>query len=143
MARPSYSAGGAADVTAWVAKVGERLEYIGKESVRDLAVEVRTPVSQGGNMPVRTGNLRNSLKASTTGVPSATYMPADTERLADPMSQINSVINTSTLGDKISLGFSVAYALYVVRKYMFVDLAAMKWSQIVRNVVDEAKRKIP
>lgn len=143
MARGPSSSGARADVIAWTAKVGERLEYVAKESPRTVAREVRLPISSGGHMPVRTGNLRNSLQASTSGVPSGDYMPAENERLSDPMGQINSVIDGSSLGDKISLGFRAAYGVYVERKHMFVHLTAMKWSQIVRDTVEKAKRAIP
>lgn len=143
MARAPSSSGARADVLTWVAKVGQRLEYIGKESPRSVAVEVRRPISAGGHMPVRTGNLRNSLQASTSGVPVGNYMPAPTERLPDPMSQINGVIDSSSLGDKIFLGFRATYGVYVERKHMFVHLTAMKWSQIVRDVTERAKKVIP
>lgn len=143
MAPRSSSSGARADVTTWIAKVGERLEFIGKESARTVAVEVRRPIYSGGNMPVRTGNLMNSLQASTSGVPSGGYRPSTHERLPDPMGQVNSVIDGSKLGDKISLGFRVAYSVYAERKHMFVHLTALKWRSIVSDVTEKAKRIIP
>lgn len=126
------------DVIVWVAKVGQRLEYVGKSSAYSIFEEVRVPLQSGGNMPVRTGNLRNSVTASTSGFAPASYIPKTGERLTDPADQVKSVINSSKLGDKIFLAFGVAYAVYVNRKYAFIELTALNWGEIVRTKVAEA-----
>lgn len=129
------------DIIIWTSKVGDRLDYIAKESVREVYNDVRVPVSRGGNMPVISGNLRNSIQISKTGMVSAAYVPIEGEKLPDPTSTVNAVIDNSVLGDKIFLAFTVAYAVYVNRRRAFVQLTSMKWDAIVKNKISAAKRK--
>lgn len=112
-------------------------------SAHDIAVEVRKPVSQGGAMPVKTGNLRNSLEASKTGIPSADYQPDARERLRDPMGQITSTIGTLSIGERLYLGFRVVYAPVQELRYGFVRLAELKWPLFVERAATLAKRLYP
>lgn len=121
------------DIIIWVSKVGNRLDYVARESARSVYNDVRLPISRGGNMPVVSGNLRNSIQASNIGLIYASYIPKHGEKLADPTSQVNSVIDNSNAGDKIFLAFTVAYAVYVNRRRAFVQLTAMKWESFVRT----------
>lgn len=129
----SSSAGFQADIVSWVAKVGQRFEYVAKESSKAVYNDVRVPLNRGGAMPVISGNLRNSPEASISSMPVANRVPKPKELLSDPTRQVYSVIDSSNLGDKIFLAFTVAYAVYVNRRRAFVQLTAMKWQDIVRK----------
>lgn len=133
----------ASDIQAWAAKVEKRLSVVAQASTIEVARDVRLPLKQGGNMPVRRGNLRNSLVATLNG-----GLPADQEvdeltSLGDPMSGIVSTIGGAKIGDTISLSFTVDYANEQERKHAFVRLTAQKWPIIVDTVVIATKRAIP
>jgi hypothetical protein len=145
----------AAQVSEWAKAELEREEAIFHEAAQAVANEVRTPVAEGGRMPLKTGNLRRSLMASTADMP--TIREGKTE-FQD--SGIELVIAGSQLGDTVYLGFQAAYAArmnygfvgtdslgrtYNQTGFGFVDAVAQRWPQIVtqaeakvRNRFDQA-----
>lgn len=151
MAATSFSA----TVDAWVLKTKERSEAVFKKSAERLSEEVKNPA----NLPVVTGFLRRSLMASTASMPSldTKTAPDDKVKYPDNQGEINLVINGSSLGDTIFLGFTAVYARRLNygftgtdslgRKYnqagkQFAGLAAQKWPQIVSEVVRQAKERV-
>lgn len=137
----------AAQVSEWAKAELEREEAIFHEAAQTVANEVRTPVAEGGRMPIDTGNLRRSLMASTADMP--TIREGKTE-FQD--SGIELVIAGSQLGDTVYLGFQAAYAArmnygfvgtdslgrtYNQTGFGFVDAVAQRWPQIVTQA--EAK----
>jgi hypothetical protein len=140
-------AGFAATISEWGRAEMERAEAIFQTAAQTVANEVRVPLSEGGRMPIDTGNLRRSLEASTAAMP--TVKPEQTE-FAE--SAIEMVIAGAELGSSIYLGFQAAYALrtnygfvgvdalgrtYNQPGYGFVDAVAQRWPQIVTEA--EAK----
>lgn len=151
MAKTSFSA----QIDEWCKKVPKRVELVFKKSAERVAEEVKNPV----NMPVVTGFLRRSLKASTAAMPSIdpTAAPEKAGAYADNQGEINLVIAGASLGDTIFLGFTAAYArrmnygftgtdslgrTYNQAGRQFVGLAAQKWPQIVAEVTAEAKVRV-
>ena len=126
------------DNIIWVSKVRERLEQLGPESIKNLIYDVRTPVSQGGHMPVVSGNLRNSPEVSFTHMPVADRVLDPNKPLTDPMGKINPKILNMQPGQVVSIGFRAIYAPLIELKYAFVRLAAQNW----RRHVDEALKVI-
>ncbi len=137
----------AAQVSEWAKAEIEREEAIFHEAAQAVANEVRTPVSDGGRMPLKTGNLRRSLMASTADMP--TIQEGKTQ-FQD--SGIELVIAGSQLGETVYLGFQAAYAArmnygfvgtdslgrtYNQTGFGFVDAVAQRWPQIVTQA--EAK----
>ncbi|SMP36841.1 hypothetical protein SAMN06265373_1212 [Shimia sagamensis] len=61
-----------AQVHTWSEKAKRNVELVLKQSAQDLFEFAQTPVSKGGNMPVDTGHLRNSLVAGLNGSTSLT-----------------------------------------------------------------------
>ncbi len=59
----------AAQVSEWAKSEMERSEAVFQTAAQTVANEVRTPVAEGGRMPLKTGNLRRSLMASTADMP--------------------------------------------------------------------------
>ncbi|MEF2073486.1 hypothetical protein [Consotaella aegiceratis] len=139
-----------AAVSAWAAKSERRMTAVFREATQSLSNEVRKPKSEGGHMPIVTGNLRRSLLASTSEIP--TLKPG-AEDFSENDKQITLTIAGATLGETIYLGFQAAYARRMEygfkgqdslgRTYNqagngFVRLAVQRWQAIV----DEAARTI-
>lgn len=137
----------AATITEWGQAELERAEAIYQTAAQAVANEVRTAVAEGGRMPVKTGNLRRSLMASTSDMP--TIKP---EQKTFSDSGVEMVIAGAELGGAVYLGFQAAYAprmnygfvgedslgrVYNQAGYGFVDAVAHRWPQIVAEA--EAK----
>ncbi|TWB61693.1 hypothetical protein FBZ98_1011038 [Rhizobium sp. ERR 922] len=131
----------AAQVSAWASAEMERAEAVYQTAAQTVANEVRTPVAAGGRMPVKTGNLRRSLMASTSAMP--TIIEGKQEFTDNP---VELVIAGAQLGGTIYLGFQAAYAArmnygfvgqdslgrsYNQAGFGFVDAVAQRWPQIV------------
>ncbi len=145
----------AAQVSEWAKAELEREEAVFQTAAQEVANEVRVPVAEGGRMPVDLGNLRRSLMASTSDMPT---IRADKTEFQD--NGIELVIAGSQLGDTVFLGFQAAYAArmnygfvgtdslgrtYNQAGFGFVDAVAQRWPQIVtqaeakvRNRFDQA-----
>lgn len=137
----------AATISEWGRAELDRAEAIFQTAAQTVANEVRNPVAEGGRMPVKTGNLRRSLMASTSAMP--TVKP---EKQTFTDSGIEMVIAGAGLGSTVYLGFQAAYAarlnygfvgedslgrVYNQAGYGFVDAVAQRWPQIVTDA--EAK----
>lgn len=143
----------AADIDAWVKETEQRMEAVFKESTQRVIEEVRKPVAKGGNMPVDTGFLRNSLMASTDGPTpiDANAKPAagaSYDKTSDALSgPVSLVIASARLGQTIWACFTASYAGYMeygtskFAGYGFVRLAAQRWPRIVDQVVKELKER--
>jgi hypothetical protein len=131
----------AAQVSEWCQQVEGAAEAVFQTAAQTVANEVRTAVAEGGRMPVKTGNLRRSLMASTSDMP--TIKPGK-ETFSD--SGLELVIAGAELGSTVYLGFQAAYAarmnygfvgedslgrVYNQTGFGFVDAVAQRWPQIV------------
>lgn len=131
----------AAQVSEWCQQVEGAAEAVFQTAAQEVANEVREPLASGGRMPIDTGNLRRSLMASTSAMP--TIKP-DQETFSD--SGLELVIAGAELGSTVYLGFQAAYAarmnfgfvgedslgrVYNQTGYGFVDAVAQRWPQIV------------
>lgn len=122
-----------ADVQAFADKTTEQMLRVAKQSLQDTIHIAQTPVAQGGEMPVSTGFLRNSLITTVGGQSSAEN--------AD--SYILGLANLE-LGTPFNVAWVAEYA--IARHYavgvgqgggLWRDKAAQKWPQIV---AENAKR---
>lgn len=137
-----------ATVTGWCAEKKTRMTAVRREAVQRTIEAMQTPVAKGGNMPVKSGYLRASLKA-TIGFAdfTATDNPGgDTVFSYDP-SPISLVIAGADVSDPITASYTAVYAR--IANYgganraprLFVDLAAQRWPQIVADVATEAEAR--
>ncbi|GGA64939.1 hypothetical protein [Pelagibacterium lentulum] len=124
-----------ATVSAWAQKSEQRMTAVARESAQTLASEIRKPVGEGGRMPVITGNLRRSLLASTTAMPT---IQRDQREFPDNEEQITLEIAGWEMGTPLYLGFQAAYSRVREYDYGFVAMSAQRWQQIV----DESARII-
>jgi hypothetical protein len=120
-------------VEAWVANSGEAALEVAREAAWALAEESREPLGAGGPMPVVTGNLRNSMLASTSRMPRIEFKAREKYPEAD--AQIYEVTSTAEAGQTIYLGYRAPYAAKVEEKAGFVRLPAQRWQGIVADVI--------
>lgn len=133
-------------VSDWVNKSKDRVKAVRNESFQRLADIMQTPVSEGGNMPVRTGFLRSSLEASLNGaIPPSVDHPGTGTYDWNP-GKVNLVIASAELKDTINLTYTSRTASYVeygtsrFEGRRFVGLAMQQWQTIVNQVCQEAKK---
>lgn len=139
-----------AQVKGWAERTKKAQEHIFRMSVQKLADEILLPKERGGNMPVDTGNLRRSLLASTSAMPS--IRGGEDTPFPDNSGQIALVIAGASATDTLYLGFQAKYALRMEYGFVgtdslgrnynqagnnFVSLAVQKWQQIVDKAVKE------
>lgn len=144
MAQGSFSA----QVRGWVAEKKTRMVAVRNESAQRLIEIMQTPVAKGGNMPVKTGFLRASLKAA---IGQANYTtapnPGGDMAFSYDGGEIALVIRGAKINDTIEAVYTANYAR--VANYggdkrparLFVNLAAQQWPQIVAQVAAEAEAR--
>ena len=116
-----------ADVSRFADKTADQMLRVAKQSIQDTVREAQTTVAQGGNMPVDTGFLRNSLVTEVRGATAGEG--ADSFILG---------ISRLTLGDDFRVAWTADYA--IARHYLvgvgqggglWRDKAAQNWSRYV------------
>ncbi|MGL5737233.1 MAG: hypothetical protein ACRCYS_20435 [Beijerinckiaceae bacterium] len=93
-----------AQVKNWQTKTEETLRKIAATAIQDQLSRMQTPVAQGGNMPVDTSTLRNSLVSELNGA--AVGKGPDSYVLA---------IAGMELGDTVTASWTAEYA--AIRHY--------------------------
>ena len=115
-------------VDDWIKSSQVRIDAVVKQSAQDVVAVAQKRRSAGGNMPVDTGFLVNSIRASTSGMPSSSSDAVATGILRwKPDSQL------------LFIGWSAQYAPYMERRYAFMRLAAQQWQEIVNRNATKLK----
>jgi len=131
-----------AQVNRWVAQTTARKTMVFQESCQRLVREMQRDVGSGGNMPVDTGTLRNSLLGSTSAVPAMRDQPsAEADQVVLTIAQLK-------LGDTLYAGYTANYAR--IRHYMTTDkpggmwrdLAVQRWQTIVDGAARDLQRRV-
>lgn len=133
-------------VAAYVEQYRKRLSFVAKTATLSLANDAReqgpsvaNPDNSGmGRMPVDTGNLRNSMVASTEGVPSGPSTGNETKKGDDVAAEL---IRWQPGTTPFWAGFTARYARAMEARYGFMRGAVEKWDDFVAEAVEEAKRK--
>lgn len=133
-------------VAAFTEKAKRRGLAVFRESTQRVAQRANVPEARGGRMPVDTGFLRNSVAASTGGMPAAGAQPPEV------------VLLTVKVGDTVWVGWTAAYAMRMEygfegadslgRAYSqagkgFLRTQVQAWDGIVADVVAEVRRRFP
>ncbi|AUX76408.1 hypothetical protein [Sinorhizobium fredii] len=141
----------AAQVSEWVTQEKARQEAVLREAAQMVANNVRTSVAAGGRMPVETGNLKNSLMASTSAMPT---VDQGEKAYPDSSGEIELIISNLEVGGTLYLGFQAAYGrrmnygfvgedslgrLYNQAGYGFVDAEAQDWPQTVKRAEEKVR----
>lgn len=101
-----------------------------RESAQRIAHEASVPRAQGGNMPVDTGFLRNSIRGSTSSMPGS------------ESEAVEIAILSAQLGDTLYIGWTANYAIYMEARYGYMRLAAQNWKAIVNEVAKEVTERL-
>lgn len=118
-----------ADVSRFADLTADKMLRVARQSIQDVVRIAQTPVAQGGNMPVDTGFLRNSLVTEVRGA--SVGSGADSYVLG---------LSALQLGDPFQVSWSAEYA--IPRHYMvgvgqggglWRDNAAQQWGRIVEQ----------
>lgn len=138
-----------AQVDAWVLKTKQRTEAVFRESTQRTVAKMQLPVQAGGNMPVDTGFLRASIRASLESMPRIDN--ADRKSSGGAFGWDDAVVTTTIsnaqIGQTIYVGYTASYAPFVEygshgrQPRAFVGLAAQQWPVTVSQVVSELKQR--
>ena len=146
-----------AQIDKWVNETKDRMVAVHGLASQKVIDAILTPVSKGGNLPLKDGFLRASFQVSLS-----TPILGFTEKKGKgPAPQRDSEIELSLgglgIGDDIYGVFSAAYAMrmeygfvgqdalgrnYNQSGYGFVRLAAQKWQTFVDEATTEAKAAV-
>lgn len=139
-----------AQVDAWVLKTKDRLENVVKQSAQDVIEVMQTPKQKGGNMPVKTGFLRSSLRISIGGPATGLLnRPVGYDYPEKEDRTYELTILGAPLGESIYAVYLASYA--AAREYGTVTspgsgfrrLAAQQWQSIVSNNIRLARSMFP
>lgn len=139
-----------ASVDEWVLKTKDRLENVTKQSAQDVIEVMQAPQKKGGNMPVKTGFLRSSLRI-TIGGPATGLMdrPAEYNYPDAEDRTYELTIAGANIGETIYAVYLAKYA--AAREYGTISspgsgfrrLAAQQWVSIVQKNVSLARSMFP
>ena len=91
-----------AQIAAAVAEIKGGLDAVVRQSAQDVLEDASRPVAQGGNLPVDTGALRNSLAVAINAEPTSPTGPVATAQIAG-----------FEMGDTIAARWTAEYAAHV------------------------------
>lgn len=142
----------------WRNKTEQRMELVFQESIQELAKEINTPREKGGNMPVDTGFLINSITAAINSRPvGPSKKPKGYSQPVWDSAPFLLVVNSAKIGDKVTVGWTAEYAQrmefgftgqdslgrnYNQKGFGFVRLAVQNWPQIVKKVTRRVDKRI-
>lgn len=130
-----------AQVGEWARKVDGAFDAVFKEAAQEIVSELNTLV------PVDTGFLRASLRASTTDMPLLTRENPGAP-VPDDMSEIVLVIAGAEAGDVLYLGYTANYAAHVHYGANgrpgrpWVSMVAQRWESIVATKAAEVRSRL-
>lgn len=137
-------------VNSFVKETEERMHAVFVSSVQKVVAVMQEPVGAGGNMPIDTGFLRNSIVAAHGTTPPAITLrrnPGTGVFAYDPEA-INLTILTATLKEGVSVIYSAEYAIYAEfgargrPGRRFVMHAVQQWPQIVSRQSRELEHRV-
>jgi hypothetical protein len=118
-----------ADVSRFADKTADQMLLVARQSIDDVVRIAQTPVAKGGNMPVDTGFLRNSLVTELRGA-----------KVGEGADSYTLGLSALKLGDPFNVAWTADYA--IPRHYMvgvgqggglWRDNAAQQWGRIVEQ----------
>lgn len=137
----------AKSIGAWASATEKRIDAVHKGSLEKLSMEMTRTVSEGGNVPLDTGNLYRSLAADNNAMPKTADGPFTG-------SNATAVIAKTRIDQPVWFGYQAGYArrmnfgfvgadslgrVYNQNGYHFVERAISMWPQIVSETVQELK----
>lgn len=139
-----------AEVDQWVRETQQRMDAVLRMSIQRTITAMQVPQGKGGNLPVDTGFLRNSLNVTTgSPVPATQSNPyASPNSVNWSTSSVTATISGLHIGTTLYATYAANYALHV--EYgangragtAFVRTAAAKWPQIVNQAAAELRQRV-
>ena len=127
----------------WRNKTTQRMELVFQESIQELGKQANKQRSRGGNMPVDTSFLMNSLTAAINDAPKGQgTAPAGYAGKRWDNTDFLLVTNRAKIGDRVTIGYTANYAIYMEARYKFLRLAAQDWPQIVKRVTRRVDKRV-
>lgn len=137
------------DIKKWTLETEDLFDAIHKRSIEMLAEEMIRSKSNGGKLPVDSGNLQRSQLASTSGMPN----------VGDPDqefsgSNVGAVIATMEANQPLWIGYQAVYArrmnygfvgadslgrVYNQEGNYFIEGAIAEWPKLVEAAVKDVK----
>lgn len=127
-----------AAIDEWTRKTEARIVEVFHVAAQTAAETMSRPWEEGGRLPVKTGNLKRSLAASTIGPPAVLW---GQKKFTGNPAGIEAVIDSAKIGQTVWLGFQAIYARKVELDNGFVRLTAQNWPQIVEAAAEDVKAR--
>ena len=125
-------------IDKWISGSMARMEAVQKTAAQDLVKEVSKPRDKGGNMPVDTSNLINSLHGNVGSLPRG----STDGNTSFQSGNIALAINKWNPGEVLYLGWTAEYAKHMEARYAFMKLAAQNWDSIVMKAARKVKKAV-
>ena len=130
-----------AAMTEWNEKAKRNLMLVMRQATQYMVRDLLQDVGKGaGQTPILTGNLRRSLLASTSAMPS---VRKDADFKASNNAQIALTIAQWVKGEPLYLGFQAAYAMRLNYGFVGVDKLGRSYNQAGRYFVESKVKKWP
>ena len=132
------------EILEFKGRTRRKLDNIYRDSMKDLVEQAQKPQAAGGNMPVETGFLRSSIRASLTSMPTPVRGAVSEEgfRYNYIKGRIDAIIDKAKFGiDTVYIGWTAAYARRQENQFGFMRLASQNWRQIVSRNSGKLKDK--
>ena len=136
-------------VSTWVREAIQDCDNVLRDSTRELVEAVKKPIAGGGNMPVDTSFLMNSLAGSLSSLPQGGTLEGG-RPMTGLARELVGLASTMKLGQTLYMSFLASYAAaqnygytsggYSLGGHHFLELGAQRWSEIVnRNAKKHGK----
>lgn len=119
-------------VYAEIERAKTRLNVVYQEALVNLAREMQRPITEGGNMPIRSGFLQSTLEVRVDGsIPGLVEHPGGTGYSWDA-SATNRLLRTATIRKhRATLTYTAKYAQFAEYRHRFTALAVQRWPALV------------
>ena len=131
-----------AQMRNWRNKTEQRMELVFQESIQELGKEANTLDDKGGNMPFDTGFLVNSLVAAINSEPVGESEPSGIIQSKWDNTAFILAVNKAKIGDRVTIGWTANYAIYMEARFGYMRLAAQNWPQIVKKVTRRVDARV-
>ena len=131
-----------AQMRNWRNKTEQRMELVFQESIQELGDEANTLDDKGGNMPFDTGFLVNSLVAAINSEPVGESSPTNALQSKWDNTAFILAVNKAKIGDRVTIGWTANYAIYMEARFGYMRLAAQNWPQIVKKVTRRVDKRL-
>lgn len=137
-------------VTQFVQETQERMDAVFAVSIQKTVALMQEPLGAGGNMPIDTGFLRNSIVATPGATPPAISLRKNpgTGVFEYDSGAVNLVIAGAKVLEGMTVLYSADYAVYVEfgargrPGRRFVGLAVQQFPQVVSRASRELEHRI-